>query len=99
MTSPAQIKEVSKVTRDLASQAPGLTVAGLIVVFFLVFLDRQQSQGNLLAEMRIEQCHDVQRESMRVMQTLTESLAVQSKAFYDLIHTMELHNTRLDEGR
>lgn len=85
------IQEGVKVTRDLANQAPGLLVAGLIVIFFLVFLDRQAAHNDRVADLRIEQCHDVQRESMKVMTSLNQSLLTQSKAFYDMTATMERH--------
>ena len=85
------IKEGVRAARDLANQAPGLLVAGLIVIFFLVFLDRQNAQANRVADLRIEQCHGIQRESMKVMSSLNQSLLTQSKAFYDMTATMERH--------
>jgi len=87
---------------SVARHAPHYFILLLIVGSFLWFLDRknqaihkQNDKEDLVSRLRIEQCHAVQDESVKVMGELREVMREQSETFGAL--TM-LINDHLDSA-
>lgn len=74
---------------QLAENAPSLLAFVLFAGLFLYYQERNGSREDLVAKQRIDQCHQVQSESIEAIKKLTESMQLQALAFQELSLTVK----------
>jgi HD-GYP domain-containing protein (c-di-GMP phosphodiesterase class II) len=90
-------------TSEVASKAPHWAALILVVVAFLFYMDRSARTQELLAEQRIETCHDVQEAANDVLAQLTAVLqkaasedALMRAQMRSLEDTMQRHTEAIE---
>ena len=103
--SPATQENITKAAEKLATNAPHWVVLLITVGAFLFYLERQDmremerlTRTDLVAEQRIESCHDVQERSIQVMSNLTEAIGKHDATINDLKEEVERIGRALDRG-
>ena len=87
-----------KATELIASRAPHWAALIIIVIAFLIYMERQAGKSDRIADQRIETCHRMQEDSMRIMaalnQTITDSGIEDArlhKSIEDMLRELRLH--------
>jgi predicted membrane chloride channel (bestrophin family) len=97
------ISNAANATSEVASKAPHWAALILVVVSFLFYMDRSTKTQELLAEQRIETCHDVQEAANDVLGRLTDVLqkaasedALMRAQMRSLEDTMQRHTEAIE---
>ena len=91
----------SRASVELSRQAPILIVFALFASGFLYFMERRDShwmqmmeRSDVTADLRIEQCHAVQIESAKAMESFSKALQVHALAFNKVSIRLEAISAR-----
>lgn len=102
--SPNTQAKIESTLSQLAKQSPALVVMLLLMAGFGYFLHIQEQEAtkqyileSKVDDLRIEQCHAIQREAMSVMGNLSEIMRAQGQAFVTMTTTLELHMEHIEE--
>ena len=82
---------LSHILNQLAENVPTLLILCLVTGAFLLYLDRHDSREDaraelerIVAQQRIDRCHDVQDDGVHAMEKLADSLDTQAEALMEL---------------
>lgn len=102
MTLSSSTKSAEKTVSTLAQQAPHWVCLLIVVGGFLYYLDRidersatKAQKTDLVAVQRIESCHSIQDQSIKVMGELSATLKLQERSFHELSVTLDRIAERL----
>jgi hypothetical protein len=80
--------------QTIAKNAPHWAALLLLVLAFLLYMDRKDTQNDLVAEQRIESCHSIQRQTTDVLRELVK--ATKDAATADAMLNQQMSNHRDD---
>ena len=82
----------------ISKNAPHWAALIIIVLAFLIYMERQSDKGDLLADQRIATCHRVQEDTVTILRSLNSSIlearvedAKLHKSIEDMLDAMRSH--------